>query len=128
MPSCRFVLTLLLALIFSNRAFAADGTTAVWSDGHAAALKDEELVRYALTKQWPGYPPAAQKTRTAGSGLYELRIDKAGVTKTVAIVKSSGSDVLDKAATTAFRLWRFKPGIFTSIRIPVSWSANPVRD
>jgi TonB family protein len=128
MPTCRFVLALLLALTLSHRALAADGTTAVWSDGHASALQDEELVKYALTKHWPGYPPAAQKTKTVGSGLYELRIDKAGVIKTVVIVKSSGSDVLDKAAMTAFRMWRFKPGIFISVRIPVSWSANPVRD
>ena len=106
----------------------ANTTTAVWSDGHTSSLQDAELVRYAVTKQWPGYPHAVQKTKTGGSGLYELKIDKAGVTKTVVIVKTSGNDILDRAATNAFRRWRFKPGTFTSVRIPVSWSVNPVRD
>ncbi|MEY2483203.1 MAG: periplasmic protein TonB [Verrucomicrobiota bacterium] len=106
---------------------AAERTTATWSDGHTSAVSDEELIRYALNSPGPGYPSQAQKTKAAGNGVYELRIDNAGVTKTVVIVKSSGSDVLDKAAAAAFRAWRFKPGIFTSVRIPVSWSVNPVR-
>ena len=123
----RFLPVLLLALVLSVGAFAAgDTTTAVWGDGHSSALKDDELIRYALAKHWPGYPHAVQKTKTGGSGVYELRIDKAGVTKTVVIVKSSGNDILDKAATNAFRRWRFKRGIFTSVRIPVSWSVNRV--
>ena len=117
-----------LFAISAPKVGAAPGTTAVWSNGRTSALKDDELIGYALTKQWPGYPHAVQKTRTEGSGVYELRIDKAGVTKAVVIVKSSGSDILDRAATNAFRRWRFKPGIFTSIRIPVSWFVNPVRN
>ncbi|MEN3370581.1 MAG: periplasmic protein TonB [Verrucomicrobiota bacterium] len=114
-------------VIIAPGVVAAEKTSAVWSDGHTSAVSDEELIRHALNSPGPGYPQQAQKTKAAGSGVYELRIDKAGITKSVVIVKSSGSDVLDKAATTAFRAWRFKPGIFTSIRIPVSWSVNPVR-
>jgi TonB family protein len=116
----------MFALVASS-ALATDKTTAVWSDGHTSGLSDEELIRYALNSPGPGYPQQAQTTKATGTGVYELRIDKAGVTRTVVVVKSSGSDVLDKAATTTFRGWRFKPGIFTSIRIPVSWSVNPVR-
>ena len=122
---CVFALAT-FALVASS-ALAADKTTAVWSDGHTSAVSDEELMRYALNSPGPGYPQQAQKTKAVGSGVYELRIDKAGVTKSVVIVKSSGNDILDKAATTAFRAWRFKPGTFSSIRIPVSWSVNPVR-
>jgi TonB family protein len=126
-PRSVFVLAIAIFALVASSALAAEKTTAVWSDGHASALSDEELIRYALNSPGPGYPQQAQKTNAAGSGIYELRIDKAGVTKMVVIVKSSGSAVLDKAATTAFRAWRFKPGIFSSIRIPVSWSVNPVR-
>lgn len=121
------VFAIAIVALVASSALAADKTTAVWSDGHMSAVSDEELIRYALNSPGPGYPRQAQKTKTGGSGVYDLRIDKAGVTKSVVIVKSSGSDVLDKSATTAFRAWRFKPGIFTSIRIPVSWLVNPVR-
>ena len=54
-----------------------------------------------------------------------LQID--GTSVAVAVVKSSGSAVLDSAATTAFKKWRFKPGVFRSVRIPVSWAVNRVK-
>jgi len=127
MRSLRCLLILAWFAAIAPAIQAADKTTAVWSDGHASALSDEELIRYALVSPGPGYPQEAQRTKLVGSGLYELRLDKAGVPKSVAIVKSSGSVVLDKAATTTFMKWRFKSGVFTSVRVPVSWSVNPVR-
>jgi TonB family protein len=106
---------------------AAENTTAVWRDGHISSLSDEDLVRYALASPGAGYPEAAQKNKVSGSGVYELRIDKAGKTTAVAVVKGSGSPILDQAAKSAFVKWRFKPGIFERVRIPVSWSVNRVR-
>ncbi|HKP03926.1 MAG TPA: energy transducer TonB [Chthoniobacterales bacterium] len=116
-----------LTCVILPAALAADQTTAVWSDGHISPLSDEELTRYATASPGAGYPEEAQKTNATGSGLYELRIDKGGKVTVVAIVKSSGNAVLDKAATTTFRKWRFKPAVFRSVRIPVSWSVNKVR-
>ena len=113
--------------LFFGAAVAADRTTAVWSDGHASALSDEELVRSATASPGAGYPEEAQKTNATGSGLYELQVDKAGKVTAVTIIKSSGNAVLDKAATTTFRKWRFKPAVFRSVRIPVSWSVNRVK-
>jgi TonB family protein len=116
------------ALAFSPAAFAAEKTTATWGDGHTSAISDEELIRHALASPAPAYPEEAQKAKLTGSGLYQLRINQAGAITAVAIVRTSGSAVLDNAAKTTFRKWRFKPGIFTSVRIPVSWSVNRVRD
>jgi TonB family protein len=117
----------IVAIVCPLAALARESTaTAVWSDGHSSSLSDEELMRYALASPGPGYPAEAQKTKTVGSGLYELRINKAGATTEVLIVKSSGSAVLDQAATSTFRRWRFKPAIFTRVRVPVSWSVAPV--
>jgi len=112
---------------FASGAFAAEKTTAVWADGHNSAVSDEELVGHTTAAPGAAYPEEAQKTKTTGSGVYELRIDKAGKISAVVIVKSSGSAVLDKAATTAFKKWQFKPGVFQSVRIPVSWSVNRVK-
>lgn len=123
----RLILTLLLLVPFSGAAAGADQTTAVWSDGHSSSLSDEELMRHALASPAASYPEEAQQKKLTGSGVYELRINQAGATTSVAIVKSSGSRVLDTAATTAFRKWRFKPGTFRAIRIPVSWSVNRVQ-
>ncbi|MDP9100192.1 MAG: energy transducer TonB, partial [Verrucomicrobiota bacterium] len=106
---------------------ASAETTAVWSNGHSSAVSDEELMRYALASPGPAFPETAQKAKIAGSGLYELRINKAGGTTEVVIVKSSGSALLDNAAKNAFKKWRFKPAIFYRLRVPVSWSVNRIR-
>jgi TonB family protein len=128
MSAWRFALTFLVALsLCRTAAFAGEQTTATWSDGHTSALSDEDLTRYATASPGAGYPEAAQKAQLSGSGLYELRINKAGVTTAVAILKSSGKPVLDQAARSAFLKWRFKPGVFTRVRVPVSWSVNRVR-
>lgn len=127
MSAFRFLLVAVVALSLSTAAFAAEKTTAVWADGHTSALSDEELVRYALASPGPAYPEEAQKAKLTGSGLYELLINKAGTTTEVVIVKSSGSAVLDNAAKSTFRKWRFKPATFTRVQVPVSWSVNRVR-
>ena len=97
----------LAALTLSSAALAGDKTTAVWADGHTSPISDEQLVGNTTAAPGAPYPEEAQKNKTTGSGIYELRIDK--------------------AATTAFKKWRFKPGVFQSVRVPVSWSVNPVR-
>lgn len=121
------VLIVLLTLSFPVGARAEEQTIAIWSDGHISNLSDEELVRYATASPGAGYPEAAQKTNLSGSGVYELQIDKGGRTTAVAIVKSSKSAVLDQAAKSAFLKWRFKPGVFVRVRVPVSWSVKRVR-
>jgi TonB family protein len=123
----RLLVCLIIVLTSSVCSLAAEQTTAVWSDGHRSSLSDEELARYALASPGPGYPEEAQNTKASGNGLYELRINKSGAVTEVVVVKTSGSRVLDKAATSTFRKWRFKPAIFDRVRIPVSWSVNPVR-
>jgi TonB family protein len=122
----RALIFIAVAVGVARAAFAAEKTTAVWADGHTSALSDEELVGYALASPAAGYPEEARNKKTTGSGVYELRINRAGATTSVAIVKSSGSSVLDTAATTAFKKWRFKPATFRTIRIPVSWAVNRI--
>ena len=127
MRTLRSILMIGCVAIGAPLLLAAENTTAVWSDGHISSLSDDDLVRYALASPGAGYPEAAQKNNITGSGVYELRIDKAGKTSAVSVVKGSGSPVLDQAAKSAFLKWRFKPGVFERIRIPVSWSVNRVR-
>jgi TonB family protein len=127
MRNLRGVLFMAWFAVMTPAVFAAEKTIAVWSDGHTSEVSDEELVRYALASPGAAYPEEAQKAKTSGSGLYELRINKAGATTEVVVVKSSGSAVLDNAAKNAFKKWRFRPAIFTRVRIPVSWSVNRVR-
>lgn len=100
-------------------------TGVVWSDGHTSELPGTELMRYVLSLTPPEYPSEAQRTGITGSGLYEFRIAKTGKTTGVSIVHSSGSRLLDQAATNAFITWRFKPGLFRRVRVPVIWTMTP---
>jgi TonB family protein len=127
MPLARSVFLILAIALIAPVAIAADKTIAVWSDGHSSPITDEELLRYAVASPPAPYPEEAQQKNLTGNGVYELRIDKTGKTIGVAILRSAGSPVLDRGATSAFGKWRFKPGIFTKIRIPVSWSVNRIR-
>src|SRR5438045_41976 len=127
MSTLRILLVVVAVSSFASGAFAAEKTTAIWADGHSSAVSDEELIGNTTAAPGAAYPEEAQKTKTTGSGIYELRIDKAGKISAVAIVKSSGSAVLDKAATTAFKKGRFNAGVFRSVRIPVGWSVNRLR-
>ena len=127
MSALRVLLIVVAAFSFTSGAFAAEKMTAVWADGHRSAVSDEELIGNTTAAPAAPYPEEAQKAKTTGSGVYELRIDRAGKISAVVVVKSSGSAVLDNAATTAFKKWRFKLGVFQSVRIPVSWSVNRVR-
>lgn len=128
MVALRFIVLVTIVAIVSPLAAAArENTTAVWSDGHSSSLTDEKLMQYAISSPGPGYPEEAQRSKIAGSGLYELRIDKTGRTTEVATVRSSGSPVLDQAARNAFMKWRFKPAAFVRVRLPVTWAANRIR-
>jgi TonB family protein len=116
-----------LLAISASGSWAAEKTTAVWADGHTSVVSDEELMRNATASPAAGFPEEAQKKQLAGNGVYELQVSKNGAVGRVTVIKSSGSAVLDKAARDAFGKWRFKPGVFAKVRVPVSWQVNRVR-
>jgi TonB family protein len=49
---------------------------------------------------------------------------KTGKVTGVAILKSSGSDQLDREAIFALRQWRFRPGKLTKADMPITWQAS----
>ncbi|MDQ6859791.1 MAG: TonB family protein, partial [Verrucomicrobiota bacterium] len=66
---------------------------------------------FALSAPRPEYPYEARRQRLTGSGVAVLLIDPAsGAVANVSIVRSTGSPILDNAAISGFRRWRFRPG------------------
>lgn len=119
--SARFIIGLSILILSVAGPLRAAGI--VWRDGHHSELDGREMVaRYVLSKTLPTYPYEARRSRITGSGVYELRIAKTGETTGIVIVKNSGHWLLDQAAMTAFIKWRFKPGEFLRVRIPVTWT------
>lgn len=64
--------------------------------------------RYSDTPK-PAYPESARREGREGRVLLRVLIDEQGETKAVEVSRSSGSDALDHAASSAIKRWRFHP-------------------
>jgi TonB family protein len=71
----------------------------------------------------PTYPYEARLRRLQGSGTAILTVDPAtGNVANVAMTVSTGFKILDDATISTFRVWRFKPGTVTKVRIPITFT------
>lgn len=78
---------------------------------------------FALSAPRPEYPYEARRSRITGSGVAVISVDVAsGGVSNVVMEASTGSPVLDNAAATAFRRWRFKPGTVSRLRAPITFT------
>ena len=73
----------------------------------------------------PDYAYRERALGQQGSGLLRLTLDlKTGLVTKVAVVKSTGYPALDDSATNAFRKWRWKPGKWKEIDVPVTFTIS----
>ena len=76
----------------------------------------------------PAYPYEARQRGLTGSGVVIVTVDPgSGTVIHAEVEQSTGSPILDSAALSAFRQWRFKPGAPAKIRIPITFSLLGVR-
>lgn len=88
----------------------------------APVLKNPEQVQKALERL---YPPLMRDAGVTGTTLLWILIDERGeVTKTV-VKKSSGTELLDDAASQVAKVMRFSAGMNRDIRVKV-WVAIPL--
>jgi len=74
----------------------------------------------------PEYPLEARQQHLTGSGIVLMRVDtKTGRVISAEMEKSTGHKILDEAALRAFRLWHFKPGTDSVVRIPINYTMDP---
>ena len=71
----------------------------------------------------PQYPYEARSRRITGSGVCVVTVDPgSGSVTGASMAQSIGNPILDNAATSAFRQWRFKPGTVSKVRIPITFT------
>ena len=76
----------------------------------------------------PNYPDVARKKGWQGCSLLRAQISAQGIVESLTLLQSSGYDVLDQAASTAVRRWRFHPQQINGqatpsiVEIPVKFS------
>jgi protein TonB len=77
----------------------------------------------AISAPRPEYPYEARRSRITGSGVAVMTVNQAtGAVTDVVMAQSTGSAILDNAAKSAFRRWRFKPGTVTKVRTPITFT------
>ena len=75
----------------------------------------------------PSYPNTEIFARHEGIGFFQLKLDsKTGSVSKVTILKSTGFDLLDERAISALRRWRWRPGKWREIIIPVKFNLPPL--
>ena len=104
-----------------------DPIRVVWKDGRRSEISEKELKQHAVWSEHPEYPISARRAKISGAGVYVLHVDKkTGLVTQVDIELSTGSKTLDLYATSAFKRWRFVPGVFLEVRMPSAFhSARP---
>ena len=109
---------LILAALCTSVALAAEDFKRV-DEKEAAAL--------AVYAPRPTYPYEARAKREMGSGVVIVTIDPAtGNVTTAVMAVSTGVQILDDAALSAFRQWRFRPGTVKKVRIPIHFTLSGV--
>jgi protein TonB len=79
----------------------------------------------AVSAPRPEYPYEARRSKTIGSGVCVMTVDTgSGAVTSAEMAQSTGSPVLDNAATSAFRRWRFKPGTVSKVRTPITFTMS----
>lgn len=94
---------------------------AVAGVGGPASLSSVKVL--AVSAPRPEYPYEARRQRLTGSGIALLAVDLgSGAVTNVTISRSTGSPILDNAAISGFRRWRFKPGTVSKVQAPITFT------
>ncbi len=79
----------------------------------------------AVSAPRPEYPYEARRSRLTGSGVCVMTVDTAsGAVTSAVMAQSTGHAVLDNAAISAFRRWRFQPGTVSKVRTPITFTMS----
>jgi TonB family protein len=73
------------------------------------------------------YPYWDRRSHHEGAGLFRLMLDlKTGAASNITVVKSTGFRSLDDSALIALRQWRWKPGKWKQIEMPITFTMAAV--
>jgi len=89
----------------------------------AAALSMSQAKALAVYNPRPPYPYEARAHKIMGSGVITVDVDPAsGNVTNASVTQSIGNSILDDAAVSTFRRWRFRPGSVSKVRIPITFT------
>jgi protein TonB len=79
----------------------------------------------AISAPRPVYPYEARAKHITGSGVCVVSVDTgSGAVTDATMAQSIGTSILDNAALSAFRQWRFRPGSVAKVKIPITFTMS----
>ena len=89
----------------------------------AQAMTMSRAKALAVNAPRPQYPYEARSRKITGSGVCVVTVDPgSGSVTGASMTQSIGSPILDNAALSAFRQWRFRPGTVSQVSIPITFT------
>jgi periplasmic protein TonB len=89
----------------------------------AQAMTMSRAKALAINSPRPQYPYEARSRHITGSGVCVVTVDPgSGNVTGASMTQSIGNPLLDNAALSAFREWRFRPGTVSQVRIPITFT------
>lgn len=85
-------------------------------------ISDKEAEKLSVYAPRPVYPFVARQRQITGSGVVLVKVDSTGTVTSATMRQSTGSPILDGAATSGFKRWRFKPGRAFWFRSPITFT------
>jgi periplasmic protein TonB len=83
---------------------------------------DEPWQKDLIQSATPEYSRAERAARHQGRGVFHLTVDaQTGLVRDVTVRQSTGYSTLDAAAVAALKQWRFRPGSWKQVDIPVTF-------
>jgi TonB family protein len=99
---------------------AVDAHGVVHTERHAAVGTLPVWFKDCIRPVAPDYPYSARAAHQVGEGYFRLQVDlKTGAVTQIKVIRSTGFNTLDAAALAALRKWRWKPGKWREVDIPV---------
>jgi TonB family protein len=95
--------------------------------GNSQTSDTSHAKRRVLYAPPPKYPFVARARHWTGAGLFACNLRADGTVASVDVARSTGHDVLDDAATSALRRWKFPPGGSHVVRIPLTFTIHGVQ-
>jgi protein TonB len=90
--------------------------------GHPGPMSMSSAKALATYAPRPQYPYEARSRHVTGSGVCVVEVAPSGSVSSASMAQSIGNPILDNAAVSAFRQWRFKPGSVSKVKIPITFT------
>jgi TonB family protein len=108
---------LLVAGLMLTAAVALAERPTVSKKPSGIVLTESQAAQLSVYTPKPDYPLEARRRHITGRGVFKLYADvSTGLIRSVEVRQSTGSAILDAAATNTYKRWRLKPELLRRYR------------